>query len=323
MKMAINPDKLNKARSSFEALKPRMETVIRGKPEVIDMVLVCLLGRGHLFLEDLPGMGKTTLAYALARALDGSFQRIQFTSDLLPVDVLGGSAYSEKLKDFEFKKGPVFANFILADEINRTTPKTQSALLEVVDRGRVSIGGETHEVGRPFMVFATQNPVDFEGTFPLPDSQMDRFFMRMEMGYPATADELELLRTGSRHYDELEQEPIVSLDEVHQWQSLVKGVFMEDSLLGYMLHLVTATRSESTFQCGISPRGALALKLACQARALYQGREYVIPRDVQALLVPVCGHRLKTTSHGSDPMEERRWIESVLTHILDAPPVPR
>jgi len=309
-------------RSTLHALKAQIGKVIRGKSEVLDRVLICLLGGGHLIIEDLPGMGKTTLAYALARALAGSFQRIQFTSDLLPADVLGVSVYNEKRGDFEFKKGPVFANIVLADEINRTTPKTQSALLEVMDRGRVSIDGQTYEVGSPFMVFATQNPVDFEGTFPLPDSQMDRFFMRLEMGYPAFADEIEVLSTGLRHYDRISQNPLVSLDTVGAWQQVVVDTYVEGSVLEYLLRLVTATRSESTFQSGVSPRGAISLKVAAQARALYEGRDFVIPQDVVDMFVPVCGHRLKTDPHGSDPMEERRRIEGVLHHILDTIPLP-
>lgn len=308
--------------TSLQSLKERMGQIIRGKPEVLDQVLICLLGGGHLLLEDLPGMGKTTLAYALARALSGSFQRIQFTSDLLPADVLGVSVFNEKIRDFEFKAGPVFANIILADEINRTTPKTQSALLEVMDRGRVSIDGKTHLVGEPFMVFATQNPVDFEGTFPLPDSQMDRFFMRLEMGYPSFDDEKAILKRGFRHYDQIEQDAVVSLEEVIQWQEVVNHVFVEDSVLDYMMRLVVATRSESTFQCGVSPRGTLAIKSASQARALYHGREYVLPQDVQHVLVPVCGHRLKSNPHGSDPLEERRRVEGVLHHILDTVSMP-
>jgi len=311
----LNPEAVQ---ISLKRLKNRMEEAIRGKGDIIDKVLICLLGGGHLLLEDLPGMGKTTLAYSLARALDGSFQRIQFTSDLLPADVLGVSIYNEKLHDFEFKQGPVFANILLADEINRTTPKTQSALLEVMDRGRVSIDGSTYGVGNPFMVFATQNPVDFEGTFPLPDSQLDRFFMRMEMGYPTFEDEIKILESGMHHYDFIEQDAVVSLKEVLGWQSLVKEIYIEQSVLEYLLQLVMATRSESTFQCGISPRGAIAIKTAAQSRAFYFGREFVLPEDIQEMLIPVCSHRLKSTVHGSDPLEERRRVSGVLTHILES-----
>ena len=320
--MALKGHEQEEIREALGRLRERMESVIRGKPEVIEKVLICLFGRRLLLIEDLPGMGKTTLAYSLARALDGTFQRIQFTSDLLPADVLGVSVYNEKVRDFEFKPGPVFANFLLADEINRTTPKTQSALLEVMDRGRVSIDGQTHAVGQPFMVFATQNPVDFEGTFPLPDSQMDRFFMRLEMGYPAREDELEILAAGFRHYDQIQEEPVVALSDVSRWQAVVGEVFVEASVLEYLLQLVAATRSDSNLQCGISPRGGLALKLAAQARALYHGREFVLPEDVAGMLLPVCAHRLKSTSHGSDPLEERRRIEGVLGHHLETIPRP-
>ena len=315
--MALNPEEQEAIVQTLAGLRERMESVIRGKPEVIEKVLICLLGGGHLLIEDLPGMGKTTLAYSLARALDGTFQRIQFTSDLLPADVLGVSVYNEKLRDFEFKEGPVFANFLLADEINRSTPKTQSALLEVMDRGKVSIDGETHSVGQPFMVFATQNPVDFEGTFPLPDSQMDRFFMRLEMGYPAREDEMDILQAGLRHYDQIEQEPVVALSSVLEWQQRVAEVFVERSVLEYLLELVAATRTDSSLQCGISPRGGLALKLAAQARALYHGRVFVLPEDIAAMLLPVGAHRVKLTSHGSDPLEERRRVEGVLAHHLE------
>lgn len=321
--MTLQPSHRESVQESLKVLKERMGTIIRGKSDVLDQVLICLLGGGHVLLEDLPGMGKTTLAYALARALSGSFQRIQFTSDLLPADVIGVSVFNEKLRDFEFKAGPLFANIILADEINRTTPKTQSALLEVMDRGRISIDGETHLVGQPFMVFATQNPVDFEGTFPLPDSQMDRFFMRLEMGYPAYEDELTVLEAGFRHYDQIEDDPVVDLESVKEWQAMVGGIFVEKSVLEYILKLVVATRSESTFQAGLSPRGALSLKAAAQASALYKGREFVLPEDVQEMLLPVCAHRLKTTPHGSNPMEERRRVEGVLRHILETVSAPR
>lgn len=320
--MSLDEAERKAVHDALQALKARMGTVIRGKGAVIDRVIICLLGGGHVLIEDLPGMGKTTLAYALARALDGSFQRIQFTSDLLPADVLGVSVYNEKIRDFEYKPGPVFANVLLADEINRTTPKTQSALLEVMDRGRVSIDGQTHVVGRPFMVFATQNPVDFEGTFPLPDSQMDRFFMRMEMGYPSFGDELDVLEAGFRHYDQLEQDPVVGLQDVLRWQADVHTVFVEQSVLEFLLRIAVATRSESLFTCGVSPRGALALKTASQARALYHGRGFVLPEDVSEMLIPVCAHRLKPEPHGSDPLEERRRVEGALHHILDRIPIP-
>jgi MoxR-like ATPase len=314
--MKANPER-TAAQERLATLKSRMGQSIRGKDAVLDRVVICLLAGGHLLLEDLPGMGKTTLAYALARATDGAFQRIQFTSDLLPADVLGVSVYNEQSRTFEFRKGPVFANFVLADEINRTTPKTQSALLEVMDRGQVSMDGETFPVGNPFMVFATQNPVDYEGTFPLPDSQMDRFFMRMEMGYPAFADELSILTAGLRWYDRIEATPVVNLEDIRQWQEEVESTFIEPSVLEYLLQLVVATRSESTLRSGISPRGALALKVGAQARAFYHGREFVLPEDIRDLFLPVCSHRLGSLARASDPLEERRRVEGVLRHILE------
>lgn len=314
--------KLEEVRGAISRIKEQVSLTILGKEALLDQVLVCLLSGGHLLLEDRPGMGKTTLAYALARALGGRFQRIQFTSDLMPSDVLGVSIFDEKLSDFRFKPGPVFTHFLLADEINRSTPKTQSALLEVMDRGRVSIDGETHTVGHPFMVFATQNPLDFEGTFPLPDSQMDRFFMRLEMGYPSQEAELRLLAAGRQHYDDIPDTPVASLEEVHAWQALIRSVYVETSVVDYILQLVLATRTESTLQAGVSPRGALALKAAAQARAVCHGRSFVVPEDVQALLLAVCAHRLKPAPGGSDPVDDRRRVEGTLRHLLEMVRIP-
>lgn len=308
--------------AALQQLQRRMEEVIRGKTSVIEHVIVSLMGAGHVLVEDLPGMGKTTMAYALARALDGTFQRIQFTSDLLPSDVLGVSVYNEQRRDFEFREGPVFANILLADEINRTTPKTQSALLEVMDRGRVTVDGQTRQVGQPFMVFATQNPVDYEGTFPLPDSQLDRFFVSLQMGYPAFADELEILRVSKRHYDDIIADPIITLEQVLQWQALVPTVYVEASVLEYILRLVTATRTDSNFRTGVSPRGALALKVAAQARALFQGRDFVMPCDIRQMFLPVCGHRLALARRGGDAGEDRRRIAAFLQHLLDTVAAP-
>jgi len=281
----VNADanRCREAAGQIGVIKQRIETVIHGKSDVVDHVLICLLAGGHLLVEDLPGMGKTTLAYSLARSLSGEFRRIQFTSDLLPADVLGVSIYNEQTRSFEFKRGPVFTNILLADEINRSTPKTQSALLEVMDRGRVSIEGETLPVGDPFMVFATQNPVDFEGTFPLPDSQMDRFLMRLEMGYPEWDDELSILRQGLRHYDHIDSEPVISREDLTALQGLVEEIYLEESVMAYLLSLVRATREEKAFRTGISPRGALALKVASQAGALFAGRHFVIPEDIMEL----------------------------------------
>lgn len=310
------------ARRAVDRVRANMQVTIKGKDEVIDQVLICLLAGGHLLIEDLPGVGKTTLAYSLARSMDCPFTRIQFTSDLLPSDVTGVAIYDEATREFVFKRGPVFASIVLADEINRATPKTQSSLLEVMDRGKVTVDGETHDVGAPFMVFATQNPVDYEGTFPLPESQMDRFLMRIHMGYPRAADELEILRTARTTYDSIALNPVITRTEIVQLQQLTTQVFVEESVLDYILKIVAATRTEAEFKAGISVRGGLALKNAAQARALLLGRDFVIPDDLATLLVPVLGHRLALVRQSSDALEERRAVAAVLHRIVAAIPSP-
>ena len=299
-----------------------MRRTIRGKDEVIEQVLVGLVAGGHVLLEDMPGVGKTTLAYALSRSMDCAFSRIQFTSDLLPSDVTGVAIYDESAREFIFKKGPVFANIVLADEINRATPKTQSALLEVMDRARVTVDGVPHAVGEPFMVFATQNPVDYEGTFPLPESQMDRFLMRLHMGYPRAADELEILRAAHTAYDAIALNPVATREEVLRVQALAGQVFVEDSVLDFVLKIVGATRTETEFKAGISVRGGLALKRAAQARALLRGRDFVVPDDVTELVAPVLAHRLVLGRPGSDTLEERRLVAGVLKRIVASLPAP-
>lgn len=297
---------------------------IRGKDGVIEQVLICLAAGGHLLIEDLPGQGKTTLAYCLARSLDCSFSRIQFTSDLLPSDVIGVSIYDEQKGAFVFRRGPLFANIVLADEINRTTPKTQSSLLEVMDRGKVSVDGNTYEVGFPFMVFATQNPVDYEGTFPLPESQMDRFLMRLQMGYPEFEDELSILQQNNRSlaYDAVDAKPVVSGEELIRLQEQVGGIHVERVLLEYLLRIVSATRASADFEAGVSTRGSLALKIAAQARALVKGRNFVLPEDITEMVNPVCTHRLGLRRQTADSLEERRAVDSLLNQIVAAIPVP-
>jgi len=310
------------ATTALGRLKANMRATIRGKDDVIDQTLICLLAGGHLLIEDLPGVGKTTLAYSLARSMDCAFSRVQFTSDLLPGDVTGVAIYDEAIKEFVFKPGPVFANIVLADEINRATPKTQSALLEVMDRGKVTVDGAAHGVGPPFMVVATQNPVDYEGTFPLPESQMDRFLLRVRMGYPPAADELDILRAPKLGYDAIALNPVVTRTEVLQLQALAARVFVEDSVLDHILRLLTATRTEAEFKAGLSVRGGLALRAAAQARALLAGRDFVIPEDVRELAGPVCAHRLAPVRRTSDALEERRAVLAALRRILAALPVP-
>ena len=313
---------VSEAKKTLDRIRASMRQTIKGKDEVIDQVLICLAAAGHPLIEDLPGVGKTTLAYSLARSMDCAFSRIQFTSDLLPSDVTGVSIYDELERRFIFKKGPVFANVVLADEINRATPKTQSALLEVMDRAKVTIDGEPHDVGAPFMVFATQNPVDYEGTFPLPESQMDRFLMRLHMGYPKAADELDILRAARNSYDAITLNAVATREQVLHVQRICQEVFIEESVLGYIIQIIGATRTESEFEAGISVRGSLALKHAAQARALLLGRDFVIPEDVQELVVPVLAHRLSLLRQSSDPMEERRSITASLRRIVGNLPAP-
>lgn len=303
-------------------MKSLIGSRIKGKGESIDNILICLAAGGHVLIEDLPGVGKTTLAYCLAKSMHSDFKRIQFTSDLLPTDVTGVSIYDEREKHFTFKKGPIFSNIVLADEINRATPKTQSSLLEVMDHGRVSIDGETYSVGAPFIVLATQNPVDYEGTFPLLESQMDRFLMRLQMGYPSVASELEILSAENSSYNDLEFENPVAQEDIVTMQETVSKVYVEQSILEYVLDIITATRTESEFKAGISVRGSLALKRASQARALYLGRDFVIPGDVSSICSAVLSHRLNLRRPSSDALEERRLVEGIVTRILAAVPQP-
>lgn len=317
-----NAAEVARTRATIERLKANMRLTIKGKDEVIEQALICLLASGHLLIEDLPGVGKTTLAYALARSLDCTFSRIQFTSDLLPTDVIGVSIYDESVKEFIFKPGPVFANIVLADEINRATPKTQSALLEVMDRSKVTVDGAAHAVGDPFMVVATQNPVDYEGTFSLPESQLDRFLMRLTMGYPQRDDELAILRSARLGYDAIAVNPVVTRAEVLAMQALVGKIFVEDSVLDYLLRLITATRTEGEFKAGVSVRGGLALRVAAQARALLHGRDFVLPADIQFLAGPILAHRLSLARPTADAREESQSMLAALRRIILALPVP-
>ncbi|MEM7790200.1 MAG: MoxR family ATPase [Verrucomicrobiota bacterium] len=306
-----------RALETVDRLRKNIERTIRGKTEAVNKVITCLLAGGHVLIEDLPGLGKTTLAYCLARSIDCSFSRIQFTSDMLPSDIIGVSIYDERERDFTFKRGPIFSNIVLADEINRTTPKTQSSLLEVMGRGKISVDGQTYTVPPPFMVIGTQNPVDYEGTFPLPESQMDRFLMRIEMGYPEFEYEMEILRSNQRHYDQMNAESVVSKAEVMELQSYARQVYLEDTVSEYIVQLIHATREERGLRAGVSPRGTLALKAAAQAYALSNGRAFVIPEDVASLALPVLSHRVSLRKPLSDPFEERRSVEGLLSAILD------
>ena len=277
---------------AVKKLEDAIGSVVRGKPEAIRAAVITLLARGHLLLEDIPGVGKTTLARSLAASLGGTFRRIQFTSDLLPSDIVGVSIYDQSGKVFELKKGPIFANVVLADEINRTTPRTQSALLEAMSEGQVSIDDATHALETPFMVLATQNPAEHYGTYPLPESQMDRFLMRISLGYPGKAIERELLRERVGGDPVARLAAVVDLATVVRLQTAVETIRVEDALLDYAMTIVDETRKHPAISIGVSTRGALAWYRAAQAAALAAGREFVIPDDLKSLAVPVLAHRI-------------------------------
>ncbi len=308
--------------SKIRQLQNAIETVVRGKPESIKLALICLLAEGHLLIEDVPGVGKTTLAQSLARVFDCTFRRIQFTSDLLPSDILGVSIFSQADQAFTFRRGPIFANVVLADEINRTTPKTQSALLEAMSEGKVSVDNQTHPLPRPFMVVATQNPIEHHGTYPLPESQLDRFLLRIKMGYPENGAEKEILRRQSRLPDMELIKPVMQADEILEAQQSVSAIRIDESLLDYIMAIVEATRRSEFLLIGVSPRGSLALSRAAQACAYYEGRDYCIPDDIKQLVLPVLAHRVVVSSKYSSPHKRSEEAEAILAEILRSIEVP-
>jgi MoxR-like ATPase len=291
-----------------------------GKPEAVRLTLVCLLARGHLLIEDVPGVGKTTLAESLARLVDGNFRRLQCTSDLLPGDILGVNVYRPQHQDFEFRPGPIFAHFLLADEINRATPKTQSALLEAMSEGQVSIDGRTLPLPAPFLVLATQNPTEQQGTYPLPESQLDRFLLRLEIGYPSREEEKAVLRGESRRPESLR--PVVHLEQLREWQNEVSQVRFDADLLDYLMALVEVTRVAEGVVLGISPRGGQALFRAAQASALLDGRDFVVPDDIKSLAIPVFSHRLRLDSRSSFGLRAAAAAKRVVEKLLVEIPVP-
>jgi len=303
-------------------LETALRRVIRGNDDVVRLALVSLFARGHLLLEGVPGVGKTTLGHALARALDCSFHRVQFTSDLLPSDVLGVSVFSTRDQEFEFKRGPVFANVLLADEINRTTPKTQSALLEAMSEGQVTVDGHSYDLPKPFLVIATQNPAEHHGTYPLPESQLDRFLMRVEMGYPAADAEREILRStaGASQLDNLR--PVLTGAEVVEMQQSVTRVRVDESLVSYALEIVRRTRESKELSLGVSPRGSQALYRAAQAMAFLDGRTFCTPEDFKPLAVPVFAHRVAMGNGIATSVKKSQQAEQILRDIVESVAVP-
>lgn len=303
-------------------LEKTLRSVIRGNDDVVRMAVVSMLARGHLLIEGVPGVGKTTLGHSIARAIDCSFQRVQFTSDMLPSDVLGISIYSPIEQRFEFKPGPIFTNILLADEINRTTPKTQSALLEAMNEGQVTVDTQCHTLPQPFLVIATQNPIEHHGTYPLPESQLDRFLMRVLMGYPEGDAERAILRAeaGATQLESIR--PVLSGDEVVAMQQEVNQVRVDDSLVNYTLEIVRKTRESEYLSLGVSPRGALMLYRAAQARAYVEGRAYCTPDDFKPLVVPVFAHRVVVNALYSSTQKKAEQAENVLREIVESVPVP-
>jgi MoxR-like ATPase len=307
--------------AKLSELETALGLVIRGKRETIRLSLVCLLARGHLLIEDVPGVGKTTLAQALARAAASKFHRIQFTADMLPSDVVGVTIYNRQAEAFEFKPGPIFSNFLLADEINRTTPKTQSALLEAMNENQVTVDGHSHALPRPFMVIATQNPVEHHGTYPLPESQLDRFLLRLRMGYPDLGSEREIVRAASL-LAPAEAPATLNAAEILQLQEAAARVAVEDAVVDYLLAIVEQTRRHPSLALGVSPRGSQALYRAAQAMALLEGRDYALPGDVKRLAVPVFAHRLVVDTHNTLAPRRGDAGERIMEEILSQVEVP-
>ncbi len=303
-------------------LQMTIERVIKGKSETVKLALVALLAKGHLLIEDVPGIGKTTLANALSRALALSFQRVQFTSDLLPSDVIGLSIYNQQNGAFEWKPGPIFANIVLADEINRATPKTQSALLEAMAEEQVTVEGVSRRLPAPFMVIATQNPAEHHGTYPLPESQLDRFMLRLHVGYPNKADERSILRDRERQNPLEFVRPVMSEADIMELQRLVSEVRVDEALVEYLLNIVEQTRQTEIIELGISPRGTLSLFRSAQALALIEGRDFCIADDIKRLVLPVFAHRIIVNSRSTNLKHKTREAEQLLQDILQKTSVP-
>lgn len=299
-----------------QKLRDNIGLVIKGKDDVIRKIVICLICSGHILLEDVPGTGKTTLAKALARSLDCDFKRVQFTPDLLPSDLTGVNFYHQKLGEFQFKKGALFTNILLGDEINRATPRTQSSLLECMEERQVSVDGQTYPLKQPFLVIATQNPIEIQGTFPLPEAQLDRFFMRLSMGYPDLISEIAMLQRG----EEQLLTPVASAQDIAEAQRIVSDIKVSGPVKEYLVNLVNATRSHEKIRLGVSPRGSLALMKAAQALAAIEGRDYVIPDDIQQTALDVLPHRIICKGHNI--MQQGDLAKEYLRQIITQTPVP-
>ncbi len=306
----------------LKLLEQKLNQVLIGKPDAVRLCLVSLLSRGHLLIEDIPGIGKTTLAHGLARLLDLSFQRVQFTSDLLPSDILGVAIYKQSKEEFEFKPGPIFNSIVLADEINRANPRTQSALLEAMQEGQVTLEGKTYDLPHPFFVIATQNPIEHHGTYPLPDSQLDRFLISLNLNYPETSAELAILKTRNYGQNFNQLEPVITGPEILGLQQQVESVKADDSLLEYLLKLIQATRNHPRLRLGASPRASLGLKQASKAYAFSIGRDYLVPDDIKKMAIPTLRHRLVLKQDLYDPEKKSEQAELLIRELLDQIPVP-
>ncbi len=318
----MSPETASAVSHRAAQLENALRKVIRGKDDILRLAVVSLLARGHLLIEGVPGVGKTTLGQALARALDCTFQRVQFTSDMLPSDVLGISIYSAVEQQFEFKRGPVFTNVLLADEINRTTPKTQSALLEAMNEGQVTVDAHSYPLPQPFLVIATQNPVEHHGTYPLPESQLDRFLMRVRMGYPDSNAEREILRSEAGAAQLEAMQPVLTGADVLEMQHAVTQIRVDESLVSYALAIVRKTRESEHFSLGVSPRGSQMLYRAAQAMAFLDGRTFCTPEDFKPLVVPVFAHRVVVNGLYSSTLKKSEQAEQVIQEIVDSTPVP-
>ena len=314
----VHPEVARKVARLVESI----ERVIFGKREIVKLCVAGLLAKGHILIEDVPGMGKTTLAQGLARSIEGTFHRIQFTSDMLPSDILGVSLLNQKLHEFEFRPGPIFANVVLADEINRTPPKTQSALLEAMSEFQISVDGQTRRLPRPFIVLATQNPIEYEGTYTLPESQLDRFMLRVTMGYPGDEDELHIMRRRDPISALESLEPVLTAQEIVDLQDVTGLVMVEESVARYILAIIQGTRSHEYIQLGASPRATVSFYEACQARALVEGRDFVTPDDVKTMAGPVLAHRILVKSRDNNPIASANARSRAVAEIVQRTPIP-